>query len=502
MKVTKNNNIKSQGIDLWVLYVFSILCGAVLMAVEIVGGRLLSPYFGSSVYVWGSIISVFLIALSAGYYLGGIVADKKPSIVLLAGFISVSGLLILMIPLLVLPLVRVAFNAGLGNYGALVVSLLLFFLPSLGLGMVSPYVVKLGMKEADRLGNLVGGFYAISTFGSIIGTFLTTFVLIPIFGVREILIASGILLVVISLIVLLSQRFLLEGAIVMFLLTVSLIVTYFLIPGTAESYQGKEVLYSRETLYNNLAVVDNNQGYRYLMFNETQQTAMNKKAPNDHVWPYTAVMSAAANFYAPDGKSVLQIGLGGGTIPKYTLAYRPDVHTDVVEIDPEVIKTAQKYFSVPETPKLDLYAEDGRMFLRDKKNEYDVIMVDAYNRLSIPFHLTTKEFFDQLGAALKPGGVVIFNVVSSIEGEYSPFFKSLLHTAEQVFPNRRLFQTEATKPTDLDNLILVVSKEQLEPAQRLAGRPEYTGQIDVSDSIILTDNYAPVENLAVSIMTK
>lgn len=501
MKLSKIDTDVQSKKSIWILYVISVLCGGVLMAVEVVGGRLLSPYFGSSVYVWGSIISVFLIALSAGYYLGGVTADRKPSIVLLAGFIAVSGLLILLIPLLVSPLVKIAFNAGFGNYGALFVALLLFFLPSLGLGMVSPYVVKLGMKEADRLGNLVGMFYAISTFGSILGTFLTTFIFIPVFGVREIITASGTLLVLLSIIVLLTHRFLLAGTTVIFFLIANLTVTYFLSSGIAESYQGKEVLYSKETLYNNLAVVDNNQGYRFLMFNETQQTVMQKSAPAKHIWPYTRLMDYSVEKYKPDASKILLIGLGGGTIPKYSLANRNNVAFDAVDIDPEVIRVAEDYFNLPADSRLNKIAADGRMFLKGKEKQYDVIMVDAYNRLGIPFHLTTKEFFETIAQALKPGGIVIFNVVSSIEGEYSPFFKSMLYTITQVFPNYRLFESETTNPNKIDNLILVVSKNTLPPAEEMPVGKEYVSPIDLTDAVLLTDNYAPVEKLAVKILT-
>lgn len=162
---------------------------------------------------------------------------------------------------------------------------------------------------------------------------------------------------------------------------------------------------------------------------------------------------------------------------------------------------AHKYFDMPYSPRLHTAAADGRSFLRDKKNQYDVIMVDAYNRLSIPFHLTTREFFDEVAAALKQGGIVVFNIVSSIEGDYSPFFKSLLLTSKQVFPEFRVFQAEFDDPTEMDNLILVSSRDKLPSSGQLAGRPEYKGNIDLSEAILLTDDYAPVETLALKIMS-
>lgn len=484
------------------LYIISVVCGSVLMAIEVVGGRLLSPYFGSSVYVWGSIISVFMIALSAGYYLGGQVADKKPNLFTLIGIIGLSGLLIILIPILVLPVVKFTYSVGLGNFGALFVAMALFFLPSMGLGMVSPFVVKLGISETSRLGNLVGRFYSTSTFGSILGTLLTTFVLIPLFGVKEVMIACGILLVILSALAFCINRLFLHGVASLLLLAIFLSLVVTLTPSDAEAYAGSKLLYKKETLYNNIAVVDAYDGYRYLMFNETQQSVMNKNAPMEHVWPYTRLMDAAADYYKPHSKNELLIGLGGGSIPKFSLANRPNENVDAVDIDPEVINVAEKYFNMPKDSRLKTHAVDGRMYLQDKKQKYDVIMIDAYNRLSIPYHLTTKEFFEELSTALKPDGVVIFNIVSSVEGEYSKFFKSVLKTATQVFPNYRLFNTEQNDPNEIDNLIMVVSKDKLVSPGTLAGCKEYKEPIDVKSAIVLTDNYAPVDTLAVKIMTK
>ncbi|GAB4258571.1 MAG: fused MFS/spermidine synthase [Thermincola ferriacetica] len=499
-KREKQQNIWRKNKGSWVLYITSIICGAILMSLEIIGGRLLSPFFGGSVYVWGSIISVFLIALSTGYYLGGVAADRKPSMAFLSGYIAVSGLLILFIPLLVFPLAQFAFSLGLGNFGALFVGMLLFFLPSLGLGMVSPYIIKLGMKESSRLGNLVGKFYAVSTIGSILGTLATTFVLIPWFGIKHIIFSLGIILVLLAAAILILQQLLPQGILAICLLGLSLFGIALADPIVAESSQNAGLIYEKETMYNNISVEDDGE-LRYLVFNDTEQSVINKYKFGEHVWPYTKLMDAAMQYYRPDAKKVLVIGVGGGTVINGILAQKKDIDIDAVDIDPEVINVAHKYFDMPYSPRLHTAAADGRSFLRDKKNQYDVIMVDAYNRLSIPFHLTTREFFDEVAAALKPGGIVVFNIVSSIEGDYSPFFKSLLLTSKQVFPEFRVFQAEFDDPTEMDNLILVSSRDKLPSPGQLAGRPEYKGNIDLSEAILLTDDYAPVETLALKIMS-
>lgn len=481
------------------LYLISILCGAGLMGLEIIGGRILSPFFGTSVYVWGSIISVFLIALSAGYYFGGLLADKKPSLNYLAGLAAIAGLLILIIPPAVEPMSQATLNAGLSIYGALVVAVGLFFLPSLALGMVSPYVVKLGVIETQRLGNQVGKFYSVSTFGSILGTLATTFVLIPVFGVREILYALGVMLVLVAVATFVYSRVYMRSLIIVVVAIAVGWSSWLYSPMESYLAEGSEILYKKETLYNNLAVVDSGVN-RYLLFNSTQQTGMNKTRPNEHFWPYTKVMEAAADHYRPGAKDWLLIGLGGGTIPKSLLAQDRQMSFDGVEIDQEVINAAHEYFGLPKNPRINLAATDGRMFVQRHKGKYDVIMVDAYNLLSIPAHLTTREFFQELQEALKPGGVVVFNVVSSLEGPKSQFFKSLMKTAAEVFPQRKIFRAENQPETVVDNLILVASKAPLDSPGELAGAPEYTGTVDTTASQVLTDDYAPVESLAAEMM--
>jgi spermidine synthase len=472
------------------------------MSLEIIGGRLLSPFFGNSVYVWGSIISVFLIALSSGYYLGGTIADKKPFITVLMGVLTLSGLLMLFIPLLAEPVAYITFQLGLGNAGALAASILLFSLPSLGLAMVSPYVVRLGIQETDGLGNLVGKFSAVSTLGSIIGTLVTTFVLIPLFGIRDVIYTMGVALVMLSVVVLLIQKAWYRAITAGILVLAVLMSISLLTPVLAQDQDNYKVIVKKETMYNNLTVADSGDN-RYLLFNGAQQTGMKKSNPTAHLWFYTEAMTEAVFNYRPRAEHVLLIGLGGGTIPKSILAKNQNINIDAIDIDPEVIRAAEMYFNLPKNnSRLHTEAVDGRMFLRGKKNLYDVILIDAYNRLSIPYHLTTQEFFQELLAALKPGGVVVFNVVSSIEGEYSPFFKSLLQTTQQVFQERQLFQTETLDPRELANLVLVVSQEKLASTEQLAGCPQYKSPIDLAGALVLTDDYAPVEALAVKIMTK
>ena len=471
------------------------------MGLEISGGRLLSPFFGASVYVWGSIISVFLIALSTGYYVGGIISDRKPSVVYLAGFIAAAGMLTLIIPPLAPPLSRYFVSAGFANFGVLAVAMILFVLPSIGLGMVSPYIVKLGVAETARLGNMVGKFYAVSTFGSIFGTLATTFILIPYFGVNEVIFALGAVLVGLATVLLVGQR-LWRHSVAVLIATAVLFTVSASSPTLAVSMQSMNAVYTHESMYNNIFVGDQGD-IRYLMFTEKLlQSGMVKDYPNMHLFNYTKLMDEAAAHFMPEARDFLLIGLGGGSIPKALLASRENIALDSIEIDQAVIDVAYDYFDMPRSESSRTIAMDGRMFLQQTDRRYDVIMLDAYNSLFIPYHMTTREFFEELAVALKPDGVAILNVISNPDGDYSRFFRSLLKTVKRTFPEWHIYLAEDTDAGGVNNLVLVASRKKLESDGHIGDFVQYRKPIAFSDAIVLTDNYAPVELLASDLMKK
>ena len=502
--VEKHKNKKghsSNPLYVWMLYAIAVVCGAALMGLEILGGRLLSPFFGASVYVWGSIISVFLIALSTGYYVGGIISDRKPSVVYLAGFIAAAGMLTLIIPPLAPPLSRYFVSAGFANFGVLAVAMILFVLPSIGLGMVSPYVVKLGVAETARLGNMVGKFYAVSTFGSIFGTLATTFILIPYFGVNEVIFSLGAILVGLAVVLLAGQR-LWRHSVVVIVATTMLFTISASSPTLAVSMQNMEVVFTHESMYNDIFVGDQGD-IRYLMFTEKLlQSGMAKDYPDMHLFNYTRLIDEAAAHFKPEARDFLLIGLGGGSIPKALLGSRENIFMDSIEIDQAVIDVAYDYFGMPRSENIRTIAMDGRMFLQKTDKQYDVIMLDAYNSLFIPYHMTTNEFFEELAASLRPDGVAILNVISNPDGEYSRFFKSLLKTINETFPEWHIYLAEDTASGSINNLVLVASRSKLESDGRIGDFIQYQNPIALSDAIVLTDNYAPVELLGADLMKK
>jgi len=496
------------------------LCGAVVMALEMVGSRILPPYFGSDIYVWGSLIGVVLTALSAGYYVGGKAADKRPDFSTLCLIILTSGFLVLVIPVIT-PVVFdfvISLNVG-DRLSPLISSAAILTMPSLLLGMVSPYAIRLAAKNLSDLGNLAGKLYSLSTAGSILGTFVTAFLLIPELGIRSILQLLGVMLIGLSL---LGLRGKLRVTLILLL-----IISMFIAPPTSVSpsvmlfkLSLNEVVFEKDTPYHHMVIMEGIDPYhggkvRTMILDDHLHSAMDLNDPQRIIYNYNNYFHIGFVF-APNITNVLFVGGGGFSGPKRFLADYHHVNVDVVEIDGEVIEVAKRYFNVNEDPRLRIFNEDGRIYLTKSEKKYDLIVLDAYSRSYVPFHLMTLEFFGELNKDLNPNGVIVSNIISSLTGPYSELFKAEFSTVKQVFGNVYVFQAGGYTAKDygmVQNLALVATKapnryskqELLEKAAansiiRIANFQEYVrtlvedGSVTASN-IILTDDYAPVETL-------
>ena len=500
-----------------------LICGAVVMALEITGSRILAPYFGSTIFVWGSLIGVVLTALSTGYYVGGRVADKRPDFEILCLIILTSGIFVLLIPVITPVVFDLTISLSLGErYSPLIASAAILTVPSFLLGTVSPYAIKLVAKNISDLGNVAGKLYSLSTAGSILGTFVTAFVLIPEMGIVRILQVLGAILVGLSLLGLRGK-----GQV---LLILFLILSAFLAPPTSMSPNVmmfkltlNDVIFEKETLYHHMVILEGIDPFhggkvRTMLLDDHFHSAMDLNDPQRIVYPYNYYFHMGFVFN-PNITDVLFIGGGGFSGPKRFLADYPQVYVDVVEIDGEVIEAAKRYFDVKESPRLRIFNEDGRMYLQRSEKKYDLIVLDAYSRTYVPFHLMTLEFFREVGTDLKPNGVIVSNLISSLIGPYSELFKAECNTAMQVFNNIYVFEASGyafrdTKDYETtQNLALVAtkganrySKEELVARARatrsirIADFYEYVGTLVESEwimasHIVLTDDYAPVETL-------
>jgi len=500
-----------------------VLCGAVVMALELTASRILAPYFGSSIFVWGSLIGVVLTALSAGYYVGGRAADKRPDFGTLCLVILTAGVFVLLIPLVTPVAFDLINSLNLGErISPLIASVAILTMPSFLLGMVSPYAIRLAAKNLSDLGNLAGKLYSLSTAGSILGTFVTAFVLIPELGIIRILQVSGIVLVGLSLLGLKGK--------VRVVLVLLLVLSAFLAPPASMSpnlmlfkLSLNEVLLEKETLYHHMVILEGVDPFhggkvRTMVLDDHLHSAMDLNDPQRIIYNYNNYFHIGFVFN-PNITNVLFIGGGGFSGPKRFLADYPQVNVDVVEIDEEVISAARKYFDVKNDPRLRIFNEDGRLYLVGSDKRYDLIVLDAYSRTYVPFHLMTLEFFREISKDLNQNGVIVSNIIASLTGPSSELLKAEANTVKQIFSNVYIFQagmhvSESSQDySTTQNLALVATKMQRRysreelvavakssPIIRIPNFQEYVGTLvegewAMNSLMVLTDDYAPVETL-------
>lgn len=479
-----------------------------LLALEIVASRVVAPYFGNSVYVWGSLIGVFLAALSLGYFLGGRAATRWPAWGPFLTLVLASGACIYPIPHVAgAVLGAIAVHDFGPRADTLIGSTALFFLPSVLLGTVSPYAVRLRARSVEGVGNVAGMLYALSTLGSIAGTLLAAFVLISAFGVRSIIQILGATEMGLALLGWVWYRRVGAGA------AAAAVMAGVLTLGGAVPPDGPGVVYARDTIYHRITVSDEGM-LRYLKLDRYWQSARDLDAPQRTVFGYTDYLHLPLVFQ-PAPRRVLFVGMGGGTAPSRFYRDYPEVQIEVVEIDPAVVETARRFFALPTGPRIRVHVQDGRLWLRRTPERYDLITLDAYLIDTIPFHLATREFYTEAAARLAPGGVLASNVIGAIIGPESRLFRAIYKTYRSVFPAVYVFPVNGGPSEALQNIILVGTVEpRLSRAEILAraarvvetGRVRvegyvrdagdlYEGPIETGGVPLLTDDFAPTDIL-------
>jgi spermidine synthase len=489
------------------------------MGLEMTGSRILAIHFGSSIYVWGAIIGVFLAALSIGYYSGGMLADLRPTFYPLNVLLLVAGSWLMLIPFYANSVCRLLLRFNpVERLGPLLATLILFGGPSVLLGMVSPYAVRLAAQTVERIGNVSGSLYALSTFGSIAGTLLTAFWLVPALGVRVLLQILGVCLLVLPLIVAPWSRK--RVAAVVLFASMLMVLSYF----RAAPAQG--VVYEGDSAYHYIKVVDDKQrNIRFLQFNNYIEGAIDLNAPYDTRVSYTNAFHLA-RIFNPKLKNILIIGGGGGIGARKFVDDDPNAVVDLVEIDQRVVALGLKYFHLEPSDRLHIHVEDGRSFIRRSQTKYDLVILDAFTIAGqIPFHLTTREFFNEIKQTLSPEGVVLANINGTMRGRRSRIMRSEYKTLATVFPNVYVFphlhETERQKNNVLDqdrsrNIILIavngdaswdkatitLMAMQLEDANLVRtptfledARQFFEARLPTDDVPLLTDDYAPVDTM-------
>jgi spermidine synthase len=474
------------------------ICGAVVMIFELVGSRILGPYMGTTIFVWTSLIGIILGSLSIGYWLGGYFADKKPKIETLSTIIFLSA-----VSIIISTIIHKYFLSHLSSFifdvrlQAVIASIVLFAPASVFLGMVSPYAIKLRLKHVNSTGKIAGNLYAISTIGSICGTFLTGFFLIPFFGHQNILYFLSALLLSISIILFFLVHSNVKGIFaILFLLFV--IAFKVLIVEQNDSVIDVDTKYNRVLIYDANDYLSGKEA-KYMRINNEYSGAMFLDS-DELVFRYLKYYDLAEHFN-PDFQRSLLIGGAAYSYPKYYLKKFPDASIDVVEIDPELTKLAREHFRLSDDPRLKIIHEDGRTFLNNCKEKYDVVFVDAFkSQYTLPYQLTTREAVEKFYNILNNDGIAILNIISSIDGKKSLFLQAEYLTYQSVFQQVYLFVIQ-----NMDD------KEQLQSVVLVALKSDKIPGFNSSDSIldeylkhllkngiettvpILTDEFAPVE---------
>ena len=493
-------------------YIVVFISGAVLMALEIVGSRVLAPYFGSSIFVWGSLISVVMTALSIGYYWGGWLSAREPSYGKLLLLLVIPGVVIFFLPFVYPAINEWIAIMDLGvRLSPLIACSALFLLPGIFIGTISPYVIRLAATQLNTVGSTAGTLYAVSTCGSIVGTLLTAFYLIPVLGVSNIIHALGITLVCLSLVVVPLIR-LNRVSVTRAVAVVSVLFSWINLGWTPIAWA--KTLMQKDTFYHRIRIEEDEEA-RYMYFDRTLQSAMTLKDPTALRLIYSRYTSLGFTFRA-DAKKMLLIGLGGGSIPKKLNKEFPNMEIDAVELDPEVIKLAKDHFNVKEGRQLRLHAQDGRLFLTRTQNQYDIIMLDAYFTDAMPFHLATKQFFELAQKKLTPNGIVVANLISAVTGPSGKIARAFARTVRQVYPQTYIFASRRPDNVSLEtiqNVIVIATRDKQrvdikeivkrasaldkglfpDPVQDIA--VAYFDRQLPEDVPILTDDYAPTDNL-------
>lgn len=482
----------------------SFICGAAVMILEVLGSRVIGPFFGASLYVWTSLITVTMIALAAGYWAGGRVSDRARLEHWLYGIIFAAGIAILLIPVCKGIIIRTTLPLGL-RVGSLASAGMMFAPALFLLGAVSPLVIRSAVREMSTVGRTVGFFSSVSTIGSFVGTLATGFILIAYFPIDRILVAVGSAMLLVSL-----TYFLLTGRKTLLL---PVFILPFLIPAGGElksktAPNGTRVsrVFWQDTFYGNMQVLDysfNSISTRELLVDATIQGGIDL-ATGLSIYEYPYLLQFIPRALNPAGRECLVVGLGPGAVPMWY--ERQGVRTDVVDIDPKVFEVARNFFGFRNSGGQ--YAEDARYFLNRTAKKYDYIILDVFNGDNSPFHVLSREALQTVKERLAPGGILGINYLGALNGN-TYITASIIRTLKQVFRTAEIYPAFAVSPHNaIGNIeIFAYDREPLVPDRRtlesFSIHPLAAGAAGMMlapfqlppdlPSIVLTDNYNPVD---------
>lgn len=504
-----SDNSESIGLRKLLIILTAFATGASVMIIEIAANRVLAPWFGNSLYTWTSLIGVILLSLSLGYYFGGWLADKNPRFRIFFHIVLASSILIFLIPFIRKVLyVNLAYMGIIT--GPLFASLLLFALPGVLLGSVSPYAIRLVslLSSDQKIGVSAGSIAMCSTLGSVLGTFGAGFLFIPHFKLNMIFFATSLLLICLSLCgyLLFDKKALNKYSISNFAFLV-LVVMGVSFHKYIDPDKEQGILFDETTFYHRIRVTQsydtNNRILRSLFLDTTSEGSQyvnSSEIPIEYqkYWELSKI-------FCGELKSALFLGAGSFTMPEATSKQYKSADIDVIEIDPEVIHIGEKYFKLGNFKKIRAINDDARRFLNLNKRRYDLIFGDAFNGIRyIPAHLLTQEFFELVSSRLNSGGTFMINIISSIKGSKATLFKCVLQTIGQVFKNSYVFSINPYNLHSTQNIIIASSDLDFDIVKIKERTHEHSMKMLLNNYVppdlyeykkanIITDNYNPID---------
>lgn len=496
------------------IYVAVFFSGLTSLGIEMAASRLLGNVFGTSNLVWASIIGLILIYLAVGYFLGGKWADRSANEATFYKIIIWAAISTAVVPLFSRPVLRLAANAfdelQMGIlFGSLTSVLILLAIPMTLMGTASPFAIRLAVQDTRGIGSISGRIYGISTLGSFIGTFLPVLLLFPTIGTYRTFLLFSLILVIVGLIGLrLSCGWRKTLPYVWVPLAIIALAIWGL-PGTDKATPGQ--VYETESGYNYIQVLEKGE-YRMLRLNEGQGVhSIYHPTQLSYLGPWQQVLAAPffnAPPYAPENvEKIAIVGLAAGTTSRQaTAAYGP-IRIDGYEIDPKIVDVGRKYFDMNQD-NLNVFVQDGRWGLAHSKEQYQIISLDAYRPPYIPYHMTTREFFQITHDHLTEDGVLVLNVGRAPNDRR--MINALSTTLLTVFPsvhvidlpdsfNSILYAT--MQPTVADNLTanlrLLLARQESETISPLLISSVEVAMLNMQPApektIVFTDDKAPVE---------
>jgi spermidine synthase len=487
------------------LYLTAFLGGAVSLGVELAASRLLAPYFGESLPVWAAIIGLILLYLTVGYFLGGRWADRSPRPATFYEIATWGAWLVGLVPFVARPVLSLAVE-GMGRLnvsltvGPFAAVLLLFAAPVTLLGCLSPFVIRLLVDRVEETGGVAGRVYALSTVGSLLGTLVTVFGLVPAIGTRNTFGVLSLSLLVPSLVGLARARPR-RAVLYLWMPLVVLVLALGALGRPVKPQAG--MIYEAESAHHYIQVVERD-GWRYLFLNEGLGIHSVYR-PGARRVGGTWDLFVIAPFFNPPPfspsrvRSMAMIGLAGGTVPKLYTAFYGPIPIDGVELDPAVVRVGREYFGMTE-PNLQVTVGDGRAVLARSPRRYSVVAVDAYRLPYIPWHLTTVEFFQEARRHLEEDSVVVVNV-GRTPGD-DRLVAAIAATLRAVFPTVHAVDVPNSYNTILVATVQPTTTENLRANREGLTDPDLRAIADEAlanlrpvpeGGIVLTDDRAPVE---------